>query len=176
MKRKSSTELTLDKEEDKNPQIIESNQQKKLNLDDSLTCPICRDILTTPVSVHCPSCRKNMKSASVNHTIASLIETYLDDNPEKKLSTEELEERKNLNKISTANPMVFKDTEYDSEFDDEDDDDDDIFPISSSITCRFCNYPSSDGFRCPSVNPEHVRCYTCNELHPLIQPQVQENK
>ncbi|KAJ3388728.1 hypothetical protein HDU92_001363 [Lobulomyces angularis] len=155
MKRKSSTELTLDKEEDKNPQIIESNQQKKLNLDDSLTCPICRDILTTPVSVvpclhtfcgsclsecatkshHCPSCRKNMKSASVNHTIASLIETYLDDNPEKKLSTEELEERKNLNKISTANPMVFKDTEYDSEFDDEDndDDDDDIFPISSSM-------------------------------------------
>eukprot|EP01102_Stenamoeba_stenopodia_P017307 TRINITY_DN6185_c0_g1_i1.p1 TRINITY_DN6185_c0_g1~~TRINITY_DN6185_c0_g1_i1.p1 ORF type:complete len:610 (-),score=108.48 TRINITY_DN6185_c0_g1_i1:60-1889(-) len=143
-------------------------------------------------SKQCPTCRDESQSVRKNHNIANLVESYLEANPDKKRDPEELKEMDAKNKITDEmlRPAALRKkksyNDYDEDEDDEynsDDDDDDgpapvhfapfggyhpvpALPIFNWNTCRQCNAPGPDGFKCNANFPVHLTCSRCNEKLP----------
>lgn len=164
----------------------------------NLTCGICSEIFYKPVSclpcLHnfcapcysqwmkqsntCPQCRQPVTEIRRNHAFVSLVESYLEQHPNRKHTEEEIKELEERNTIREESLRIKgrhrnSDDEYDDDTTGSEDSDDDL-PIASRRggmyvfppQCRECRAPNSiDGFRC-AAGQVHVRCSGCFEMMP----------
>eukprot|EP00039_Didymoeca_costata_P003524 m.68195 g.68195 ORF g.68195 m.68195 type:complete len:536 (-) comp11947_c0_seq2:73-1680(-) len=119
-------------------------KKKSMDLEEHLTCPICREIFYKPIALlpclhtycsacysqwmvksqACPDCRGVVDSVTANHKTTSLVDAYLEKYPEKKKTKEEMEEMDKNNKISKDHFKPKKSTYHADDYDSEEDDDD----------------------------------------------------
>jgi E3 ubiquitin-protein ligase CHFR len=162
---------------------------KKVKIDkyeENLICGICQALLYKCVTLipcmhnfcqacysewkkrnsTCPQCRIEITSVRRNFAIINLVETYLEQNPEKKRSEEELKEMDEICK----KPGAITDEMLRNQQEKHNDSLNLLinFPTMSriSIECRECRTPNQDGFRCPAVSPLHEFCHACHQPFP----------
>ncbi|TPX38995.1 hypothetical protein SeLEV6574_g07473 [Synchytrium endobioticum] len=141
-------------------------------LEQSLTCGICQDILFQPVSAvpclhnfcgfcftgwmnqckpmapDCPNCRAKCILVKKNHTIANLVEVFLKARPSKRRTDKEQTEWEAKNQIG-------EEVKFSSDYNTE-----------AEERCRFCD-PNPYGYQCRR-NAEHVSCFHCNTFIPAV--------
>ncbi|KAJ3045169.1 hypothetical protein HK097_001264 [Rhizophlyctis rosea] len=122
------------------------------DMESNVSCGICHDVLYKAVSVvpclhtfcggcysdwlrrsnQCPQCRVRATSASRNHIVNNLVESFLTLNPEKRREAEELAELDRKDRFNNgATPAIPNDDAYGGDINDDDDDFDDEDDMSN---------------------------------------------
>jgi hypothetical protein len=185
---------------------LNNDPEERKAWETEMCCQVCDDFLYRPVSLlpclhnlcsacwsrwadkatTCPMCRVEVTQLRKNHQLNNIVSAYLDANPGKKRSAEELAEMDAANKVTEDELKVTRkhyhhtfgfDAGDDDGYSDSDDYDED--EEDEPATCPECAQAGPDGYKCPAapapdapplLTPAHVMCSRCFQLLPNRTP------